>query len=64
MVSDIPDEFTDLINKMLDDEPKKRPTCKEVLNHPYLKNVHEVMDLKDNDFKDLFKRKNEINKHI
>ena len=64
MVSDIPDEFTDLINKMLDDEPKKRPTCKEVLNHPYLKNGHKEMDLKDNDFKDLFKRKNEINKHI
>ena len=37
-IKNISNEAKNLLNRLLDKNPEKRPTCDEILNHPWLKN--------------------------
>lgn len=37
---DIPSDAIDLVTKMLDFNPSKRPTADQILRHPYLSQFH------------------------
>lgn len=44
------DELCDLISKMLDFEPSKRPTATECLEHPYLSHLKDIIDKTRKDY--------------
>ena len=43
-IKNISNEAKNLLNRLLDKNPEKRPTCDEILNHPWLKNNNIEVD--------------------